>query len=90
MTMRALSLALAAAAAAAVVATTDAESPIDRRLELTDICRYSPDTKVTDENALDLVRCLELSRRALLASSTDTHTPFLLLLTSHCIILMIL
>jgi hypothetical protein len=52
MTMLALSrLALAAA----VVATSDAAA--SRRLELTDICRYSPDTKVTDENALDLVRC---------------------------------
>ena len=52
MTMLALSL---LALAAAVVATSDAAA--SRRLELTDICRYSPDTKVTDENALDLVRC---------------------------------
>jgi hypothetical protein len=50
-TLAALSLALAA------VVATDAASPIDRRLELADICRYSPDTKVTDENALDKVRC---------------------------------
>jgi hypothetical protein len=56
-TLVALSLALAA-----VVATDAASSPnIDRRLELADICRYSPDTKVTDENAFDLVRPLKLT-----------------------------
>jgi hypothetical protein len=52
-TTLALSLALAAAVATEAAVSTIA---IDRRLELTDICRYSPDTKVTDENALDLVR----------------------------------